>query len=98
MSSLRGKLIAITGAASGIGRSTSQLLAKNGALLSLADKDGDAVAQFAEELTDNGASVFWRCVDVRDREDVETWVGETVAHFGRPLDGKYCIYPTEGRK
>ncbi|KAF2176743.1 oxidoreductase [Zopfia rhizophila CBS 207.26] len=87
MSSLKGRLVAITGAASGIGRATSELLAKNGAVLSLADMDGEAVEQFANELTDNGTVVFWKQVDVRVREQAEAWIGATVKHFGRALDG-----------
>lgn len=89
MSTLRGQLIAITGGASGIGRATSELLAKNGAILSIADMDGKAVEHFAKELTDNGATVFWKEVDVRNRDEAEAWVGDTVKHFNRPLDGNY---------
>lgn len=91
MSSVRGQLFAITGAASGIGRATSQLLGRNGALLSLADKDGEAVEQFAKELTDTGADVFWKEVDVRDRNAVDGWIGDTVRKFGRALDGEFNI-------
>ena len=83
MSSIKGHLFAITGAAGGIGRATSHLLAENGALLSLADKDGEAVEQFAKELTDNGVKVFWKQVDVCDRNVVNEWVENTVRHFGR---------------
>jgi NADP-dependent 3-hydroxy acid dehydrogenase YdfG len=84
-------LFAITGAASGIGRATAELLAKRGALLSLADMDGEAVQQFAKTLADNGVSVISKAVDVRKREEVEAWITETVEHFGRPLDGKQPI-------
>ncbi|KAF2794903.1 short-chain dehydrogenase/reductase SDR [Melanomma pulvis-pyrius CBS 109.77] len=87
MPSIKGQLVAVTGAASGIGRATSQLLAKNGALLSLADMDEEAVQQLAKILTDNGVDAFWKRVDVSDRKEVEAWVGDTVKHFGRPLDG-----------
>lgn len=87
---LKGQLIAITGAASGIGRATAELLATHGAHLSLADMNSDTVERFAKELTDNGAAdVFWMAVDVRDRDQVDTWISDTVKHFGRPLDGKY---------
>lgn len=88
---LAGKVIAITGAASGIGRTTSQLLAKLKAKVSLADINGNAVEQVAKELTENGAEVFWKQVDVRNRDQVEEWVCETVATFGRPLDGEAPI-------
>jgi hypothetical protein len=88
MASIPGQLFAITGAASGIGRATSELLAKSGALLSLADKDGEAVQRFAKTLTENGTSVYWKQVDVRHRDDVEAWIACTVRHFNRPLDGE----------
>ena len=88
MASITSHLFAMTGAASGIGRATAELLAKSGALLSLADMDGDAVQQFAKTLTDSGVDVIWRAVDVRKREEVEAWITETVEYFGRPLDGE----------
>lgn len=87
-SSISGHLFAITGAASGIGRATAELLTKSGALLSLADMDHDAVQHLAKTLTDSGVSVLWKAVDVRKSEEVETWITETVEHFGRPLDGE----------
>jgi NADP-dependent 3-hydroxy acid dehydrogenase YdfG len=89
MASITGHLFAITGAASGIARATAERLAQNGALLSLADKDGEAVQQLAKTLTENGASAYWKKVDVRNRDEVEAWVSCTVKHFDRPLDGEY---------
>ncbi|KAF2657513.1 putative short chain dehydrogenase/ reductase [Lophiostoma macrostomum CBS 122681] len=97
MSSVKGQLFAITGAASGIGRATSQLLGKNGDLLSLADKDGEAVERFAKELTDSGVNVFWKRVDVCDRNAVDEWVGDTVRKFGRALDGAANLAGISGR-
>lgn len=88
MSSLKGSLFAITGAASGIGRATTTLIAQQGAILSLADLDVNSLEQFAKELTDNGAVVFWKQVDVRNRDEAEAWIQDTVTHFGRPLDGE----------
>jgi NADP-dependent 3-hydroxy acid dehydrogenase YdfG len=87
MSSIRGKLIGVTGAASGIGRATCELLAKNGAALSMADMDREAVEHFANGLKDQKTELYWKQVDVREREEAETWVAETVKKFGRPLDG-----------
>jgi NADP-dependent 3-hydroxy acid dehydrogenase YdfG len=88
MASITGHLFAITGAASGIGRATSELLAKSGALLSLADKDGEAVRHFTKTLTYNGVAAYCKQVDVRSRDEVEAWISETVQYFGRSLDGK----------
>jgi NADP-dependent 3-hydroxy acid dehydrogenase YdfG len=91
MASTTGHLFAVIGAASGIGRVTAELLAQSGALLSLADKDREAVQQLARTLTENGASAYWKEVDMRNRDGVETWVSCTVKHFDRPLDGK-CMH------
>jgi NADP-dependent 3-hydroxy acid dehydrogenase YdfG len=88
MASIAGYLFAITGAASGIGRATAELLAQSGALLSLADKNGDAVQQLVNKLTDNDVFAYGKQVDVRDREEVEAWIAKTVQYFGRPLDGE----------
>ena len=85
---ITGHLFAITGAASGIGLATTQLLAQNRAILSLADKDEEAVQQLSRTLTDSGVSVYGRRVDVCDREEVEEWLLETVEVFGRKLDGE----------
>lgn len=91
MASITGHLFVITGAASGIGRATSLLLAESGALLSLADKDGEAVQRFGTELAENGVNVVWKEVDVRNRDEVEEWISGTVEHFERPLDGESTI-------
>jgi len=50
MSSLTGKVIAITGAASGIGLATARLLAQQGAFLSLADINESRLEEVAAEL------------------------------------------------
>ncbi|OCL04206.1 putative short chain dehydrogenase/ reductase [Glonium stellatum] len=87
MSSLKNKLIAITGAASGIGRATAQLLASHGALLSLADANEESLKHFESELKKGGVIVFTQKVDVRVRTQVDSWVIKTVECFGKPLDG-----------
>ncbi|KAK8102444.1 hypothetical protein PG984_015590 [Apiospora sp. TS-2023a] len=96
-SSLEGKVVAITGAASGIGRKTALILARHGVLLSLADVNEDALAKVAQEVreekptTQDGGSprdnVLTMVVDVRKQEDCSKWITATVAHFGQPLAG-----------
>ncbi|TEA11975.1 2,5-dichloro-2,5-cyclohexadiene-1,4-diol dehydrogenase [Colletotrichum sidae] len=88
MSSFKGKVIAITGAASGIGLSTAKSLAALGARVSLADVDGALLAsEVAELVRSYGAdAVYSKVVDVRDRKVVDAWIAETVDKFG-PLDG-----------
>lgn len=77
--------IAITGAASGMGLATANLLASRGASISLADINENAVVKAAEQLPFQGRHI-WTRVDVRDTGSVDAWVKETVDRLGR-IDG-----------
>jgi NAD(P)-dependent dehydrogenase (short-subunit alcohol dehydrogenase family) len=84
--SVKGKVIVITGAASGLGRETARVFASKGAKLSLADIQEKPLKDFEAELKQAGAEVISQVVDVRKREDVNSWIAATVAKFGN-LDG-----------
>ncbi|KAF2665806.1 3-oxoacyl-reductase [Microthyrium microscopicum] len=88
MASFSGKVIAITGAASGMGLETAKLLASRGASLSLADVQDKALeaAKSAITSTIKDAKVLTFVVDVRDNNSVTAWINKTVETFGR-LDG-----------
>ncbi|CRG88084.1 hypothetical protein PISL3812_05111 [Talaromyces islandicus] len=86
MTSLANKVLAITGAASGIGRATSLECAKRGALLALSDRDETSLCGLLEELKSQGATAITTVVDVTDSDQVDAWIKEAVDHFGR-LDG-----------
>lgn len=81
-------MIAITGGASGIGLSLATLLAKRGAILSIADVSQQSLDKAAETLKEaSGAEhVTTHRVDVRDYSQVEGWLKATVEKFGK-LDG-----------
>jgi NAD(P)-dependent dehydrogenase (short-subunit alcohol dehydrogenase family) len=82
-----GKVIAITGAASGIALETAQLLASRGATLSLADVQEESLQQVQVRLqSEYQAEVFITTLDVRNWQQVDAWVTETVKRFGT-LDG-----------
>lgn len=85
---LSDKVIAVTGAASGIGLVTAKLLASRGARLSLADVVDEGLEKAKAEIlsTTPGASVLTTVLDVRDFALVDSWIAKTVEHFGR-LDG-----------
>ncbi|MEO1198655.1 MAG: glucose 1-dehydrogenase [Pseudomonadota bacterium] len=78
-----GKVVLITGAASGFGRLAAQRFAAEGARLSLSDVSPDGLAKTAEALTDQGIEVCHRVVDVSREADVAAQVTETTARFGR---------------
>jgi NAD(P)-dependent dehydrogenase (short-subunit alcohol dehydrogenase family) len=84
---LDGRVVLVTGAASGIGRATAQLLAGLGARVVASDIDAQAGAAAAAALADAGAQVRFVAADVADEQDgVAAVVAEAVAAFGR-LDG-----------
>lgn len=68
---LRDKWILITGAASGIGKETSLLLAGEGSNLVLADINETGLVQTAEQLKALGAEVFYKATDVTDKEQIK---------------------------
>jgi NAD(P)-dependent dehydrogenase (short-subunit alcohol dehydrogenase family) len=84
---LESKVVAITGAASGIGQATAILLAAHGACLSLADVNENALKVTAPKLQSDypKCSAFTAAVDVRSQQDCLMWIEATVAHFRKPL-------------
>ncbi|MGB5933091.1 MAG: glucose 1-dehydrogenase [Anaerolineae bacterium] len=82
MADLVGKRALITGGASGIGRATALLFAREGAALSVVDLDetgGQAVAQMI--VDDGGQAIFMRC-DVSRAADCQRAVQQTVSELG----------------
>jgi NADP-dependent 3-hydroxy acid dehydrogenase YdfG len=77
------KVVAITGASSGIGEATARLLAANGARLVLGARRTDRLEQIADELRAAGASVVTRATDVTVRDDLDRLVAAATDEFGR---------------
>ncbi|KAL5361407.1 hypothetical protein BJX96DRAFT_176214 [Aspergillus floccosus] len=81
------RVIAVSGAASGIGLETARLLAASGATLSLADIQQAALEKTVSELIGLGrGKVVGQVVDVSNAKDVDEWINKTVETFGK-LDG-----------
>ncbi|WP_426732634.1 SDR family oxidoreductase [Myxococcus faecalis] len=80
---IQGKVVAITGASSGIGEATARLLAQQGAKVVLGARREERLEVLAKELTAAGGESRVRAVDVTKREDVEGFVRFTVETFGR---------------
>jgi NADP-dependent 3-hydroxy acid dehydrogenase YdfG len=82
--SFDGRVVAITGAGSGIGRALACDLARRGALLALSDVDEAGLAETVDLVKADGArEVRSDTVDVADREAVEAWADSVVGQFGR---------------
>jgi NAD(P)-dependent dehydrogenase (short-subunit alcohol dehydrogenase family) len=83
MKELKNSVAAVTGAASGIGRSLAVNLAKEGCGLALADIDQDGLDQTAEIFRNNGNKVTTHVLDVADREQVYGFADKVVAEHGK---------------
>ena len=68
---LTGKIAVVTGAGSGIGRSTARLFARQGARVHVVDVNGDSAAAVAAEVKAAGGDAVAHVVDVADPEAVE---------------------------
>ena len=77
------KVALITGGASGIGRATALLFAREGAAIALADVNADAGLRVAEEIIEAGGRVFFERVDVTRAADCQRMAKRTIREFGR---------------
>lgn len=84
MRTLDGKVLAITGAASGIGRALALEAAGRGSFLALSDVDADGLEE-TRALADAAGDreVVADVVDVADRAAVGAWADRVAEHFGR---------------
>jgi NADP-dependent 3-hydroxy acid dehydrogenase YdfG len=83
MSDLSNKIIAITGASSGIGEATARLLAARGAKVVIGARRVERLDILAAEIRQAGGTVEVRAVDVTNRLDVLAFVEFAVERFGR---------------
>ncbi|SDR20850.1 SDR family oxidoreductase [Actinopolyspora saharensis] len=77
--SMSGKVVAITGAARGIGAQTARELARRGALISLIGLEPAELSAVAAEL---GTDHVWIEADVTDADSIESALDETARRLG----------------
>ncbi|MCD9624497.1 SDR family NAD(P)-dependent oxidoreductase [Rhabdothermincola salaria] len=83
MGQFDGKVVLVTGAASGIGRASVRLFAGEGAQVVAADIDLDGAEQTAELVRAAGGDALAVPVDVADSAAVAEMVARTVETYGR---------------
>jgi short-subunit dehydrogenase len=83
MKSFRGRVAAITGAGSGIGRALAVELAGRGCDLALSDINEIGLAETAERARAAGVRVTTKRVDVADRAAVYAWADEVARDHGK---------------
>ena len=81
--SIEGRTALITGAASGMGRATAHLFARQGANVAVTDLNQDAVDTVVKEIKDAGYSnVAGWAMDVSDAVTIKRVINEAADHFG----------------
>ena len=78
-----GRVAAITGAASGMGRALALELARHGCHLALSDIDDAGLAETARMAACDGVTLTRTRVDTADRDAVYAWAGQVVNEHGR---------------
>ncbi len=82
MKDLKGKVAAVTGAASGLGRAMALAFAEEGMDLALADVDQTNLSSVEEEVRAKGVRAITLRVDVSQAEQVEAFRDHVVARLG----------------
>jgi NADP-dependent 3-hydroxy acid dehydrogenase YdfG len=83
MSGIEDKVVAITGASSGIGEATALLLAERGAKVVLGARGSDRLQALAARIAKAGGEVAYAATDVRRRDDVTNLVKLACERYGK---------------
>lgn len=83
MDRMQNKVALVTGAASGIGRASAVLLAREGAAVAVTDIQSAAGQETVEEITEAGGQARYWNLDTSNEEAVQRVVNEVVETFGR---------------
>ncbi|MFI1620334.1 SDR family oxidoreductase [Streptomyces lydicus] len=83
MAGIGGKVVAITGASSGIGEATALLLAERGARLVLGARRSERLAEVVARIQQAGGAAVQIRTDVTRREDLHALVALAGERFGR---------------
>lgn len=82
MKEFNGKIVVVTGAASGIGRETALAFARRGARLVIVDIDAENLENVGRELESQGCEVVLETVDVSDAAQVEALANSVFETWG----------------
>src|SRR5216683_6406358 len=83
MSGIQSKVVAITGASSGIGEATALLLAEHGAKVVLGARGSDRLEALAERIAAAGGEAAYAPTDVKRREDLSNLLGLAIERYGK---------------
>jgi NADP-dependent 3-hydroxy acid dehydrogenase YdfG len=80
---IKGKVVVITGASSGLGEAAARLLSAQGATVVLGARRSDRLQSLADELSGSGGKALAVATDVTHRNQVKRLVDTAAQKFGR---------------
>ena len=83
MHRFEGKVVAVTGGASGIGEAAVRRFVEDGAGVAFADRNADRGRKVAAELESHGAAVHFVEAEMGEEAHATGFIETAVAHFGR---------------
>lgn len=83
MQNIKGKVVAITGASSGMGKTIAVELARNGAKVVLGARRTEQLKKIVEEIESKGGEAVFAQIDVKEKSDLIRLVNTAVEQYGR---------------
>ena len=80
---INGKVVAITGASSGIGKSIAKELARNGVKVVLGSRRTEELEKIVEEIKNDGGEAIYVSTNVTNKADLSRLVNIAVETFGK---------------
>ena len=80
---IKNKVVAITGASSGIGKAIALLLAERGAKVILGARRAEELEKLVKDISDAGGEAVYSVTDVKQREDLNRLVAVALNHYGK---------------
>jgi len=81
MENIKGKIVAITGASSGIGEAIARHLSALGANVVIGARRDDRLEKIAKELSNNDSRVIYKKLDVTDPKQVQAFIAYAIEEF-----------------
>jgi len=83
MAGVTGRVAFVTGASQGIGRACALALAEGGAIVGLAARNEEKLAEVAKEIEAQGGQAAIFRMDVSNEDEVKAAIKAAIAHFGK---------------
>lgn len=80
---LNGKVVLITGGATGLGRAMGEMFLELGARLAITGRREEVLKKASEEMSSDGKDVFYKSCDVREPSQIHELVDAVEQHYGR---------------